>query len=156
MRSPVQGWVRYAEPGQPMGFSGGGWGPGRYREYPSPHNSPSFQHSPPPPVPQGSLRSSIQTALHRPVFLFSKCSVSSSGVTLWFSEKHWPENPLNRPVGCRKRCNPGSFWAWMEWTQELSSKRLCSDGPDTRHPQNRPSFPFDRATPPAPSGFASQ
>ena len=61
------------------------------------------------PALRGGRRSSIQTALYWPVFLFVKCSIRPTGVTLWFHEKHRPENPRNRPVGCSSQCNPGSF-----------------------------------------------
>ena len=108
------------------------------------------------PALKGYQRSSIQTAQYWPVHLFAKLSVSASGVILPFPQKNWPENPLNRPVRCRKRCNPGLFRDRIEWTQERSSTRLCRDGLDKRNPQNRFSFSFDRATYPDPVSFASQ
>ena len=113
----------HAETGQPLGFSGDGGGglpvpltlpkaPSAIFSEPQKTPVPATRATPfktgvilavfplNHPALRGSLISSIQTALYWPVFLIVKCSISPTGVTLCFHEKHWPENPWNRPVGC--------------------------------------------------------
>ena len=56
-----------------------------------------------PPAPQTKLRSSMQTAPDRPVFLFAKHPVSIKKGENRLSRKIAPKNPRNSPVGCRAK-----------------------------------------------------
>ena len=106
--------------------------------------------SPPPlPASQGSLRSSIQIALNRPVFPLAKPPVSPIEVKTGFPKiTHLKTVHSGRSV-LIKRGNPGSYRARMGCAWEQPSMGVVQ-WPGSRYAQIRCPFLFNRATAPDP------